>query len=426
MKLSQNTDCYEQHNILDERNRLMKIYTHEIVGVLQPDRLLRILTILVAIPLLFAGCQTRMPALKRVERQNETVHYGGMRLIASSMANISERFPALSASQEQMTSDSSYVRDVISNNRDCFSSINLMGFEGELATGNAVVMACAFTGEKYFSEGVTLSGCEINNVIATVNGEFILQNYTRNANDEYDVKVLSSYPFSFTCVGLLEPGEVAEEAGGDLLLGEELGLRSDKFLDMIKQLGPQIAPVTGLGASMQVRTVEVGPKAERFVNELFEGNRRGFAQWLAGEMGAQLAKDIGIPRVPYVENTATRRLAMLTMEDGRASEISLPEPAYYIDIRLDGFSKKKVEENAAEKLWLYGAYAHITIVEAASGRVLWQKSLREGIYKKTATLQTVISHEVAQFYALLKLFQELPTVLENDREIRPVINSCLK
>ena len=286
-------------------------------------------------------------------------------------------------------------------------------------------MACAFTDETYFSEGVSISGIQINNVIATLSGAFVLQNFKQNANDGYDISLLSSYPFSFTCVGLLKAGESLQQAGGDLLLGNELGLRSSRFEQVIQELAPQVAPVTGLGASMQFRHIEIGSKAQRFVKTLFGGNSQGFNQWIAGTAGAQLAKQIGIPIIPYVENTSSRKLACV-FEDSRAYQIALPLPVYYIDINLAGFSKSLLEENVAEQLWLYGAYATVTITDRVTQKIVWKQKLQEGVPKKIAFLQTVVNHEVAELNALQKLLEQLPQLLMEDRSFRPVIDACLK
>ena len=176
---------------------------------------------------------------------------------------------------------------------------------------------------------------------------------------------------------------------------------------------------------MQVRTVTIAPKAEDFVAKTFGSNPKEFSQWLAGELGAQLSKQIGIPLIPFAEDTSSRKMAQM-MESGSAYNITLPEPQYTVDVELQGFSHAMAKETTSESAWVYGAYAKFVVREAATGTVRWEKEVKAGVVKKIAATQTKVDHSVAEFSALTVLLEEMPRVLLADKQARTLIESCLK
>jgi hypothetical protein len=286
-------------------------------------------------------------------------------------------------------------------------------------------MGCAFTGERYFSEVAMVDASEIRNVRAYLGGELLLQHFIRNGAGGTDIKLLACYPFSLTCIGLVPSGQQPPDVGGKLLLGKDIGVGSEAFRQILDSLAGKVAAVTGLGATMQIRTVTIAPKADDFVAKTFGSNPKEFSQWLAGELGAQLSKQIGIPLIPYAEDTSSRKMAQM-MESGSAYNITLPEPQYTVDVELQGFSRAKAKETTAESAWVYGAYAKFVVKESVSGKVRWEKEVKAGVVKKIAATQTQVDHSVAEFSALTALLEEMPRVFLADKDARPLIESCLK
>ena len=350
------------------------------------------------------------------------VYYGGVYLIAGTQDGIKPRFPAL---YTETASLQATAREGVKARKDAFSKIMLRGFSGDLAPDDAVVMGCAFTGERYFSEVAMVDASEIRNVRAYLGGELLLQHFIRNGSGGTDIKLLACYPFSLTCIGLVPSGQQPTDVGGKLLLGKDIGVGSEAFRQILDSLAGKIAAVTGLGATMQIRSVTIAPKADDFVAKTFGSNPKEFSQWLAGELGAQLSKQIGIPLIPYAEDTSSRKMAQM-MESGSAYNITLPEPQYTVDVELQGFSRAKAKETTAESAWVYGAYAKFVIKETASGKVRWEKDVKAGVVKKIAATQTQVDHNVAEFSALTALLEEMPRVFLADKDARPLIESCLK
>jgi hypothetical protein len=396
-------------------------------SITQNAKALLFLTISLFLGVIFSGCATKPPP-QRVAQINADVYYGGVYLVAGSIDDIKPRFPELSTTMaspagEKLKGD---IRDRFKVEKEDFSKINLTGFSGELAGNDSVVMACGFTGEKYFSESGILGDKEIRNVTAYLGGSLLLQSFKKQGDGgQYDIKLLACYPFSMICIGLAEDNESPEMAGGRLIAGDQIGLGSDSFTKIVKGLAGKVAPVTGLGATMQVRNIAVAEKAERFVGAKFGGSNKEFQQWLAGELGAQLARQIGLSIIPYAEDTSSQKLAVM-MENGSAYNIALPQPDFILDIEILGFSKALAKETASESLWVYGAYATVSIKEAGTGAVRWQKEIKAGVPKKIAATQTVIDHSGAEFSALLALLEVAPADLLADPKARPLLNSCLK
>ena len=384
--------------------------------------------VLSAVLIIFSlvGCATKPPP-KRVCQADADVYYGGVYLLAGTVADIKPRFPALysewpSATGAEIKED---VRDVIKSEKNRFSKILLRGFSGDLAPDDAVIAACGFSGEKYFSESVVLGGENVCNVRAYLGGSLLLQHFKRGVNGVSDIKLLACYPFSLTCIGLVKPGESPVDAGGKLLLNGETGLRSDSFRHIISGLACNVAPVTGLGATLQIRNMGTSPAVNEFVAEMFGGNEKEFKQWFAGELGAQLAKQIGLPIIPTMEDTSNRNMAQM-LENGMAYNIQLPAPHFFMDIELAGFSNVMAKQTATESLWVYGAYAKFTVCEAVSGLVIWQKDLKAGVPKRIARTQASIDQSAAKFSALLELLKAVPRDMLADEKARPILDACLK
>jgi hypothetical protein len=209
------------------------------------------------------------------------------------------------------------------------------------------------------------------------------------------------------------------------MTGDQIGLGSDSLNKILRGLAGKVAPVTGLGATMQIRNVSVAEKAARFVGAKFDGSNKEFKQWLAGELGAQLSRQIGLSIIPYAEDTTSRNLAVM-LENGSSRNITLPQPDFVLDVEILGFSKAMAKETVSESLWVYGAYAKVSIKEAGTGMVRWQKEVKAGVPKKIAATQTVIDHAGAEFSALLALLEAVPADLLADPKARPFLNSCLK
>lgn len=376
-----------------------------------------------------SGCATPPQPAQRITQQNADVYYGGMYLIAGTQKDIPARCPMLSKEINDAEAGPKFkaeIRDLIKKEKDSFSQISLLGFSGELAPDDAVIMACAFTGEKYFSEAAIIAGIgEKRNVMAYLGGALLLQHFKRGANDAADIQLLACYPFTLTRTELLKPGQGIQEAGGALLLGSELGLRSDSFQEIISGLAGRVAPVTGLGAKMQVRNIKIGEKARELVANKFGGNEKDFRQWFAGELGAKLSKHTGVPIIPFAEDTSTRNMAQM-MENGMAFNIRLPDPDYAIDVEIIGFSRAKAQETASESAWVYAAYGKFKIVEAGSDRVLWEKDLKAGVPVKIAATQTEVDHSFKQISALLGLIDIMPKDLAVDKDARSILDACLK
>ena len=374
-----------------------------------------------ALVLCLSGCVTPPPP-QRVVLTKPDVYYGGVYLIAGTQDGIKPRFPAL---YSETASLQATAREGVKSRKDAFSKIMLRGFSGDLAPNDAIIMGCAFTGERYFSESAVIDSDEVRNVRAYLGGELLLQHFIRNGSGGTDIKLLACYPFSLTCIGLVPSGQQPKDVGGNLLLGKEIGLGSDAFRQVLDALAGKVAAITGLGATMQIRTVTIAHKADAFVAKTFGSDPREFSQWLAGELGAQLSKQVGIPLIPFAEDTSSRKMAQM-MESGSAYNITLPEPQYTVDVELQGFSRAKAQETRSESAWVYGAYAKFVVRESATGKVQWEKEIKAGVVKKIAATQTMVDHSMAEFSALSALLEKMPRVFLADESARPLIESCLK
>jgi hypothetical protein len=376
--------------------------------------------------LLLNGCATSDVSPKRVERVDQDIFYGGVYLLAGTQDDIPYRFPSLYG--PLLGSDTSLrfgIRDFVDQNSDAFSRVNLKGFGGELAPDDAIVMAFAFNAEKSFTESVMLLDDEVQNVRAYVGGAFLLQSFKRRAEGGFDIQLLGCFPFSFSCLDLVQSSASVQEAAAAAILNPELGLMSAGFNRIITNIAQRVAPVTGLGASMQIRSVSVDEKAASFVAQQFGDSDRDFAHWLAGELGAQLASKVGIPIIPYAEDPSSRNLAQM-LESGEAFNIRLPEPDFAVDVELQGFSRAMARQTASESMWVYGSYATIRIVEAQTGVERWSKDVKAGALKRIAATQTVVDHSAAEFSALLELLAKIPDELMEDRLARPIVEACLR
>lgn len=380
---------------------------------------------IIAFALIISGCATpKVP--QRVEQIGSDLYYGGVYLLAGSVDAIPGQFPQL---YSHATLPDAPLKKGIFNlfreNRDAFVKVNLKGFAGDLAPDDAIVMANGFSGEKYFSEASVIAGSEIRNFNAYLSGSLLLQKFNRKPQGGFDINLLACYPYSISIKGLVPEGKTPEESGGQALVDELTGVLSDDYTSLMRNLAGKVAPVSGLGALMQVRDVALSDKTVEFTEGLFDGNEKNLKQWIAGEVGAQLSRQIGIPVIPYAEDTSNRKLAQM-MESGEAYNISLPEPDFVIDIDILGFARALQKETASEAMWAYGAYGKFRVIEARTGILRWESQVKAGVPKRIWKTQTDVDHHVAEFRALLALIGEFPEKLLADKKARPIIEACLK
>ena len=375
--------------------------------------------------ILISGCATPK-APQRVQQVNADVYYGGLYLIAGSVDAIPQRFPALYDKVSPVGSPvKTNIRNLIGTERPSFHKINLKGFDGDLAPDDAIIMANGLTGEKYFSEATMLADSEVKNFNAYLSGALLLQHFKKKPEGGFDINLLACYPYSITIKGLVDDSSTPMNSGGQALLDELLGEKSEDYKGLIKVIAGNVAPVTGLGSTIQVRNISVSEKLSDFVTKVFGGSEKDLKQWVAGEIGAQLSKQIGMPVIPYAEDTSSRKLAQM-MESGEAYNIALPPPDYVVDIELLGFARAKQKETATEALWAYGAYVKFAISETATGIQRWQIKTKAAIPKRTWVGQTEVDHSVAEFHALLAVLEQIPKDLLADKKAKSLVESFLK
>ncbi len=372
------------------------------------------------------GCATNPQSLDRVTRVNQDVYYGGVYLLAGSHNDIPQRFPNLYTSITKPDSRLPLeLSSLLSHKTDSFTEVNLKGFKGELAPDDGVIMAFSFSSERIFTESVLLMGYEATNLRVFLSGAFILQSFQRNQTGGFNVQLLGSFPFSYSAIDLVQHGEKINDRAEKVILGEELGVLSSEFQEMLANLAPRVVPVTGLGATLQVRTITTDDKVHQFMDTQFDSSESEFSHWLAGEIGAQLASQIGMPIVPYAEDSSTRNLAVM-MQSGEAFNIHLPQPDFVMDISIAGFSRRLARETTTEVVWVYGAYGTFRIIEAHTGIVRWEKDVRDGVLKRVTRSQVNIDHGAAEFSALLQLLSKVPTELKEDPDARRLLENFLR
>ena len=159
----------------------------------------------------------------------------------------------------------------------------------------------------------------------------------------------------------------------DLLVGEG----SQSMLSLFaRRLASAELPRDGT-KTLQVKRAEVTPKALEMMPEPFRQTPAMANAMVADAFASILSAKTGAPLLPNGVG-AVDGVMMMRLENGDDFKLKVGEGDYLFDIRINGFVKKKLEENNVGISYVYGVYSNLRFYEPSLGTDFINSDLKNG------------------------------------------------
>ena len=159
----------------------------------------------------------------------------------------------------------------------------------------------------------------------------------------------------------------------DLLVGEG----SQSMLSLFaRRLASAELPRDGT-KTLQVKRAEVAPKALEMMPEPFRQTPAMANAMVADAFASILSAKTGAPLLPNGVG-AVDGVMMMRLENGDDFKLKVGEGDYLFDIRINGFVKKKLEENNVGISYVYGVYSNLRFYEPSLGTDFINSDLKNG------------------------------------------------
>lgn len=234
-------------------------------------------------------------------------------------------------------------------------------------------------------------------------------------------QILGGYPFALEYIDLVPsaPGSGYLSSLYHNLIFGGTGRASlvSQFIDTL-----QHAQVPSASARhLRLTAVVLAPKAQEYIHELApEAGLSIIRDQIAQQFGEYLAADQHVSMLPYQSNQALGGAMPERFVEGDAYELSIPPADYGITIAVDGFKKLVKSQDSVSSIYLYGAFATLTVSEPLSGRVYFSQQMRQGAAKTVPVTEGATDDWAASYETLLVLFDHFAKSISapNDAWVR--------
>ena len=125
---------------------------------------------------------------------------------------------------------------------------------------------------------------------------------------------------------------------------------------------------------------------------------------LAHELSKTLSSNTGVGLLPPASGQAIGGAMAARFADGKVYQLKIPEPDYVINVQVDALKNGVIEETAAMKTMLFGAFFTAKVTEPFSGKVYFEQPLRKGATKVVPVTQWQVDQWSASYETLLAGF----------------------
>jgi hypothetical protein len=112
--------------------------------------------------------------------------------------------------------------------------------------------------------------------------------------------------------------------------------------------------------------------------EFYRSHPEGFKAYLAGQFGAQLAKNHNISVLPYLRDAAVGQMALQFTTGAEVLNLEIPKASYYFDLDLQGFKRVLHKETAAERAYIYGCFFKVRFYQELLGKDYLNEEAKQG------------------------------------------------
>lgn len=125
---------------------------------------------------------------------------------------------------------------------------------------------------------------------------------------------------------------------------------------------------------------------------------------LAHELTKTISASTGIGLLPPATGEAIGGAMAARFADGRVYQLKIPEADYIVELTVDDWRSGVINETAAMKQMLFGAFFSIRVTEPYSGTVYFDQALRKGATKVVPATQANVDQWSAYYDTLLTGF----------------------
>ena len=188
--------------------------------------------------------------------------------------------------------------------------------------------------------------------------------------------VVRTYPLStvlFDATPSSPSPERIEQFVEGLLAGDEGQSMISLFA---KRLASAELPKEGT-RTLQVKNVEVAQKALDMMPEPFRKNPKMAGTMVADAFASILSAKTGVPLLPNGVS-AVDGVMMMRLENGDDYRLKVSTGDYLFDLKINGFIKKKIEENNVGVSYVYGVYSNLHFYEPSLGTDFINSDIKNG------------------------------------------------
>lgn len=133
-----------------------------------------------------------------------------------------------------------------------------------------------------------------------------------------------------------------------------------------------------LAASVQVRQVNLDDRALSVMPQHYRSQPDVFKAYLAGQFGAQLAKNHGLSVLPYAKDATIGKMALRFTTRNEVLNLEIPKASYCFDLDLQGFKRVLHKETAAERAYIYGCFFKVRFYQELLGKDYLNEEAKQG------------------------------------------------
>lgn len=242
--------------------------------------------------------------------------------------------------------------------------------QGKFETGETVSLACVLDNETVVEERSGDGWI----VIISLQAQAMWIDFSRGG-----ARLMGSKPFLVHMTDYLDHKPTNTEITDRVRLGFVDPQNKQTVLDHFAAI-VRDTPLrrSNIGASVQVRQVNLDARALSVAPATYRSQPDVFKAYLAGQFGAQLAKNHGISVLPYAKDAAVDTMALQFTTRTEVRNLAIPKASYCFDLDLQGFKRVLHKETAAERAYIYGCFFKVRFYQELLGQDYLNEEAKQG------------------------------------------------
>ena len=270
---------------------------------------------------------------------------------------------------------------------------------GNTHTGDDVALAFGLNRENVSVEH--LAG--VFKIVVTIDAQVLF----------FDMKqqqIVASYPFGLDYIDTTseQPTQDYEQSlVRKLYFGGVAVNIFDEFAKALSSVGLR----QHYGHTLQVTSVSIDDRAKGYIPPNVQGDLPALQSLIATEFSEYLAKNIGVPVLPYMKDYAIGNKMAARFANGDVYNLKVPDPDYAITLDLLSLKKIKYDQESDGTSWIYGAFIQLRAFEPLSNHVYMDAMIKQGDTKIVPASQTLVDDWAAFQVTIQGLMQGLTETL---------------